>query len=185
MAAENVSGAPSAVSVLLREYYCSVMMCFYSVILIPRGRTTFTTAVPAASLWQDVLRRTVRFYKIDTKGTKVCSRICEIIHTYTVTFSEVPAAGAGLSTALPVHLGIASLLPCPHLFYSQGQGDPLYDGTPFITAGTITGDVSLSENFKPILPPRLSLSLSPISPCVSFLSRLPYAPFLSFPIMPL
>lgn len=29
MAAENVCGAPSAVSATSREYYCSVMMCFY------------------------------------------------------------------------------------------------------------------------------------------------------------
>lgn len=104
-----------------------------------------------------------------TQKAREWSRICDIIHTCTVTFSWAPAAGAGLSTASPVHLGIASLLPCPHLFSSQGQGDPLYDGTPFITAGTITGDVSLSENFKPILPPHLSLSLSSVSACVSFL----------------
>lgn len=60
----------------------------------------------------------------------------------------------------------SSLLPSPHLFDSQGQGDPLYDGTPFITTGTITGDVSLSENFKPIHPP-ISLSLSSSSLCIS------------------
>lgn len=83
--------------------------------------------------------------------------------------------------AWPVHLGITALLCCPHLFYSQGQGDQLYDGMPFITVGTITGDVSLSENFKPILPPHLSPSLSSLSLCVSFLFGLPSAPFLSFP----
>lgn len=71
MAAENICEAPSAVSMLSREYYCSVMMCFYSVILIPQGRTTFTSTMPSASLWQEVLRRTVRFYKTDTKGTRV------------------------------------------------------------------------------------------------------------------
>lgn len=35
---QNVSGAQSAVSVLSREYYCSVMMCFYSVSFIPKGK---------------------------------------------------------------------------------------------------------------------------------------------------
>lgn len=66
----------------------------------------------------------------------------------------------------------SALLPSPHLFDSQGQGDPLYNGTPFITAGTITGDISLSENFKPVLPPvSLSLYLSPsCSLALSFFS---------------
>lgn len=32
-------GAQSAPSVLSRGYYCSVMMCFYSVSLIPKGRS--------------------------------------------------------------------------------------------------------------------------------------------------
>lgn len=35
---ENISGTQSAVSTLSREYHCSVMMCFYSVILIPSAR---------------------------------------------------------------------------------------------------------------------------------------------------
>lgn len=38
MAAKNVSGAQSALSVLSREYYYSVMMCFHSVSLIPKGK---------------------------------------------------------------------------------------------------------------------------------------------------
>lgn len=168
MAAENVCGARSAVSLLSREYYCSVTMCFYSVILIPQGRTPFKTRCLLLLFGRKCFDVQYVFTK-QTQKAQVWSRICDIIHTYAAPFSWVPAAGAGLSTAWPVHLGIASLLPCPHLFSSQGQGDPLYDGAPFITAGTITGDVSLSENFKPILPPHLSLSLSSVSPCVSFL----------------
>lgn len=156
-------GAPSAVSVLSREYYCSVMMCFYSVILIPQGRATFTT-MPPASLWQEVLQPTVRFYKTDKSGLNMwhCTHIHSHLQLGACCWSRVKYCVASPSRyRLPP--------PCPHLFSSQGQGDPLYDGTPFITAGTITGDVSLSENFKPILPPHLSLSLSSVSPCVSLL----------------
>lgn len=58
--------------------------------------------------------------------------------------------------------------PPPHLFDSQGQGDPSYNGTPFITAGTITGDVSLSENFKPFFPIPLSLSSASCALLLSF-----------------
>lgn len=103
-------------------------------------------------------------------------------HTHTVTFRKLTAcsrsqvkccfASPSLRPPPPCLPPSSALLPSPHLFDSQGQGDPLYNGTPFITAGTITGDVSLSENFKPILPPHLSLFifLLSLSPSV-FLSR--------------
>lgn len=161
----------------------AVSWCVFIVTLIPQGETPFTSAMPAASFWQEVLKHTVHFTK-EIQKAQVWVRIKIYVMLYTHTQSP-PAAGAGLSTASPVHPGIASLLCRPHLFYSQGQGDPLYDGTPFITAGAITGDVSLSENFKPILPPHLSLSLSSFSLCVSFLfgsCRLLFRPSSSVPL---
>lgn len=98
-------------------------------------------------------------------------------HTPSPSESRLLAAGAKLNAALPVHLCVPSflspLLPSTHLFDSQGQGDPPYNGTPFITTGTITGDISLSENFKPIPPsphPPLYLPAPALSLCLSFLS---------------
>lgn len=84
----------------------AVSWCVFIVTLIPQGKAPFTSAMPAASLWQEVLKHTVHFTK-EIQKAQVWVRIKIYVMLYTHTQSP-PAAGAGLSTASPVHLGIAS-----------------------------------------------------------------------------
>lgn len=162
----------------------AVLWCVFILsVSSPRAGTPLTTVLPAGSLRQKCFdicsTQTCRHKQAQpqTDGThKHCTRVRS--HTSSPSESWLHAAEAKLNAALPVHLCFCSLpcphpLPAPHLFDSQGQGDPPYNGTPFITAGTITGDISLSENFKPFFPIPLSLSYSSFAFSLSFFLFLP------------
>lgn len=125
------------------------MTYFYSVSLNPKGRNPTHNCT---ACWLTLLETLWHIQLIDTKTHSIRTETHAHSGTHPITFRKLTACSwAKLDVALLVHL-CSFPLPSPHLFDSQGQGDPLYNRTSFITTGTITGDVSLSENFKPFFP---------------------------------
>lgn len=66
----------------------AVSWCVFIVTLIPQGKTPFTTTMPAASLWQEVLKHTVHFTK-EIQKAQVWVRIKIYVKLYTHTHSHL------------------------------------------------------------------------------------------------
>lgn len=170
----------------------AVLWCVFILsVSSPRAGTPLTTVLPAGSLRQKCFdicsTQTCRHKQAQpqTDGThKHCTRPT---HRKLIarSWSQVKCCFASPSLLLLPPLPCPHPLPTPHLFDSQGQGDLPYNGTPFITAGTITGDISLSENFEPFFPIPLSLSYSSFAFSLSFFLLLPSCHPLFFSLLPL
>lgn len=155
----------------------AVSWCVFIVTIIPQGETPFTAAMPAASLWQEVLKHTVHFTTEIQKGTTVGENknICDVTHTYSrlqrgaCCWCQVKYCIASPSGVCLPPLPSSSLL-LPRTRRPAVRRDTIYHRRNNYWRRFIV------RKFQANSSPHLSLSIF-LLPLCFFLLRLPSAPF--------